>query len=53
MRHADSLEKFRTLAGERVMTTLVVCCAAKEQPLSRHVTAVPWQQYLEWLSQLT
>ncbi len=50
--HLDSLKRFRALAGEESCEPgILVCRVAEQQPLPFGITAVPWQDFPEWLAE--
>jgi uncharacterized protein len=49
--HLNNLKRFRTLAGEETCEPgILVCRVPEQQPLPYGVTALPWQNFPQWLS---
>lgn len=51
-RHAESIEKFRTLFEGQVGESFVVCNIDEEKPLTANVSALPWKKYLEKIREI-
>ncbi|MFZ1984977.1 MAG: ATP-binding protein [Desulfatitalea sp.] len=52
--HLNSLKRFRALAGaESCEPGILVCRVAEQQPLSYGITALPWQDFPQWIAERT
>ena len=51
--HAESLEKFRLLMKEKAGQSFVVCNITESKPLIKNVSALPWQEFLEWVDKFS
>ncbi len=47
--HAESLEKYHLLMKEKAGQSFVVCHITESKPLTKNVSALPWQEFLEWV----
>jgi hypothetical protein len=50
--HTASLRRFRELAGDTAIASLVLVCNVRElTPLADRVTAIPWHAWLHWMQE--
>lgn len=51
VRHLESMKRFVALGGEDVAPGVLVCRASERQPMPGGFTALPWQEFPDWLGQ--